>query len=112
MLDTSRVFDRLLTYLGELQRPLLLPDLPLRFGMTPIAESAALLAARIEAAFGAEQPIDLFGFSMGGVIARTWIQMLGGPPAHPVGSSVWRARTMAPSRPSPGRAGRWPASPT
>ena len=79
MLDTSRVFDRLLTYLGELQRPLLLlPDLPLRFGMTPIAESAALLAARIEAAFGAEQPIDLFGFSMGGVIARTWIQMLGG----------------------------------
>jgi triacylglycerol lipase len=78
MLDSSRVFDRLLTYLGELQRPLLLPDLPLRFGMTPITESAALLAARIEAAFGAEQPIDLFGFSMGGVIARTWIQMMGG----------------------------------
>jgi triacylglycerol lipase len=78
MLDTSRVFDRLIHQLGRLQRPLLRPDLPLRWGMTPIAESAALLGAAIEARFGADRPIDLLGFSMGGVIARTWIQLRGG----------------------------------
>jgi triacylglycerol lipase len=78
MLDSSRVFNRLLKHLREPRRPLLLPDLPLRFGMTPIAESAALLGQQILAAFGPDQPIDLLGFSMGGVIARTWIQLLGG----------------------------------
>ncbi len=78
MLDSSSVFRRLLTHLPEAQRPLLLPDLPLRCGITPIAESAALLDQHIQAAFGPEQPIDLLGFSMGGVIARTWVQLLGG----------------------------------
>jgi triacylglycerol lipase len=78
MLDTARVFDRLRRHLGSLRRPVLVPNLPLRFGMTPIAESAALLGAEIEAAFGADQPIDLCGYSMGGVIARTWIQLRGG----------------------------------
>ncbi len=78
MLDSSSVFRRLLAHLPEPQRPLLLPDLPLRCGITPIAESAALLDHHIQAAFGPEQPIDLLGFSMGGVIARTWVQLLGG----------------------------------
>jgi triacylglycerol lipase len=78
MLDSSRVFDRLRQHLGEQLRPLLVPDLPLRFGMTPIAESAALLGDQIEASFGADQAVDLCGFSMGGVIARTWIQLRGG----------------------------------
>jgi triacylglycerol lipase len=78
MLDSSKVFNRLLEHLREIRRPLLLPDLPLRFGMTPIAESAELLAQHIEEAFGPDQVVDLLGFSMGGVIARTWIQLLGG----------------------------------
>jgi triacylglycerol lipase len=78
MLDSSSVFNRLLSHLREPRRPLLLAELPLRCGMTPIAESAALLDQQIQAAFGAEQPVDLLGFSMGGVIARTWIQLLGG----------------------------------
>jgi len=78
MLDTARVFDRLITQLGPQSRPLLAPDLPLRLGMTPIAESAALLAAAIEARFGADRPVDVVGYSMGGVIARTWIQLMGG----------------------------------
>jgi triacylglycerol lipase len=78
MLDSSRVFNRLRQHLGQSKRRLLAPDLPLRCGITPIAESAALLGEQIEAAFGADQPIDLCGFSMGGVIARTWIQLRGG----------------------------------
>jgi triacylglycerol lipase len=78
MLDNSSVFQRLLEHLPHSQRPLLLPNLPLRWGMTPIAESAALLDQHIQAAFGPDQPVDLLGFSMGGVIARAWIQLLGG----------------------------------
>jgi len=78
MLDSSRVFDRLRRRLGEGRRPLLAPDLPLRWGITPIAESAALLGERIEACLDPDQPIDLCGYSMGGVIARTWIQLHGG----------------------------------
>ena len=59
MLDSSSVFNRLLSHLREPRRPLLLAELPLRCGMTPIAESAALLDQQIQAAFGAEQPVDL-----------------------------------------------------
>jgi triacylglycerol lipase len=41
---------------------------------------AQRLDEAIASAFGPEQPIDLLGFSMGGVIARSWIQLLGGAP--------------------------------
>ena len=58
--------------------PLLLPALPLHFGIAPIRTSAQRLAGHIEAAFGCSEPIDILGFSMGGVIARTWIQLMGG----------------------------------
>ena len=78
MWDTPRLFDRLEGALGSRRGPLLIPHLPHRFGLTPIEAQAELLGTRIEAAFGAEQPIDLLGFSMGGVIARAWIQLLGG----------------------------------
>jgi triacylglycerol lipase len=50
------------------------PHLPHRFGAVPIRELAAQLAALIEARFGSETSLDLFGFSMGGVIGRTWLQ--------------------------------------
>jgi triacylglycerol lipase len=78
LFDTPRVFERLKRVLGGGRQPLLIPDLPLRLGITPIEQSASLLASHIEAAFGASVPIDILGFSMGGVIARTWIQLLGG----------------------------------
>ncbi len=78
LLDSPAVFNALKRCLGDQRQPLLIPELPLRFGLTPIAEAAELLGGHIEAAFGLEQPIDLLGFSIGGVIARTWIQLLGG----------------------------------
>jgi triacylglycerol lipase len=78
MLDTSAVFDRLQRELAGRRDPLLIPDLPLRLGRTPVTEGAERLGRAIEAAFGCEQPLDLLGFSMGGVIARYWIQRLGG----------------------------------
>jgi len=76
--DTPRLFDRLKRHLGDRREPLLIPHLPHGLGTAPIRQLAHLLGSRIEAAFGPDTPIDLLGFSMGGVIGRTWIQLQGG----------------------------------
>ncbi|MEB3166565.1 MAG: alpha/beta hydrolase [Cyanobacteriota bacterium] len=78
LLDTPAVFGGLRRELGGGRQPLLIPDLPLRLGRTGVMEVAELLGSHIEAAFGRREPLDLLGFSMGGVIARCWIQLLGG----------------------------------
>ena len=78
LLDSPLVFNGLKRCLANRRQPLLLPDLPLRLGLTPVREAAELLGSHIEAAFGLEEPLDLLGFSIGGVIARCWIQLLGG----------------------------------
>jgi triacylglycerol lipase len=76
--DTPRLFRRLLNQLDGRRQPVLAPHLPHGLGVRRLEELAALLGGHIEASFGPEQPIDLLGFSMGGVIARTWIQLQGG----------------------------------
>jgi triacylglycerol lipase len=72
------VFNGLKRELAGRREPLLIPALPLRLGRTPALEAAELLGGHLESAFGRDQPIDLLGFSMGGVIARSWLQLLGG----------------------------------
>ena len=74
--DTPRLFARLETALLERcpQLELYAPHLPHRLGAVPIRELAAQLASLVEARFGRDQPLDLFGFSMGGVIGRAWLQ--------------------------------------
>jgi triacylglycerol lipase len=76
--DTPRLFRRLVERLEGRRDPLLAPHLPHGLGVRRLEELAGLLGSQIETAFGHEQPIDLLGFSMGGVIARTWIQLQGG----------------------------------
>jgi triacylglycerol lipase len=78
--DTPRLFGRLETALLKRcpQLQLYAPHLRHRFGAVPIRELAAQLAALLAARFGAETQLDLFGFSMGGVIGRTWLQEQGG----------------------------------
>ncbi|KMM17024.1 triacylglycerol lipase [Synechococcus sp. GFB01] len=76
--DSPRQFRHLERTLDGRRQPLLVPDLPHGLGGSPIEALADRLGSRIEAAFGPDAPIDLLGFSMGGVIARTWIQLLGG----------------------------------
>jgi triacylglycerol lipase len=78
LFDTPRVFDHLRSRLGGRRHPLLIPDLPIRLGSTPIETLARELAGHIDTALGPSATIDLLGFSMGGVIARTWIQLMGG----------------------------------
>ncbi len=78
LLDTPAVFQGLQRELAGRRHPLLIPALPLRLGLTPVMETAERLGNHIEAAFGFSEPVDLLGFSIGGVIARSWIQLLGG----------------------------------
>ena len=78
--DTPRLFARLESELLERcpQLELYAPHLPHRLGAVPIRELAAQLAVLLDARFGSTHPLDLFGFSMGGVIGRTWLQEHGG----------------------------------
>lgn len=78
LLDSPAVFDRLQRELGGGRGDPLIPALPLRLGVTPVQAAAEELGRWIEAAYPPATPIDLLGFSIGGVIARTWIQQLGG----------------------------------
>lgn len=76
--DTPRLFEPLQRALAGRRIPLLVPHLRHGLGWTPLLELAERLDQEIRAAFGAHQPLDLLGFSMGGVIGRSWIQLLGG----------------------------------
>jgi triacylglycerol lipase len=76
--DTPQLFERLTGALAGRRKAMLTPHLPQRMGLTPVQELARQLGQQIEAAFGPDQPLDLLGFSMGGVIGRSWIQLLGG----------------------------------
>jgi triacylglycerol lipase len=76
--DTPRLFDPLRADLRGARNPLLSPHLPHRLGATPLEQLAAELGRRIEAHFGSDSTLDLLGFSMGGVVARTWIQLFDG----------------------------------
>ena len=76
--DTPRLFDRLKLQLDNRRSPLLIPYQPNAFGTVPILKLAERLGRQIEATFGPHTEIDLLGFSMGGVIGRSWIQLQGG----------------------------------
>jgi len=78
LLDTPRLFSRLERRLEGQDRPVLSPHLPHRFGATPLRQLAQQLDGLIQERWGVETAIDILGFSMGGVIARTWLQELGG----------------------------------
>jgi triacylglycerol lipase len=75
--DTPRIFEPLKRHLAG-RRPLLTPHLPHGLGQVPLAILAQRLDQQVAATIAADRPIDLLGFSMGGVVARIWIQCLGG----------------------------------
>ncbi|MBM5815895.1 MAG: alpha/beta hydrolase [Cyanobacteria bacterium K_Offshore_surface_m2_239] len=97
--DTPALFNSLGRALGE-RRELFIPHLPHGLGVVPLEELAAELGRGIEVRFGEEQPLDVMGFSMGGVISRAWIQLRGG------GRRVRRFTSVA----SP-QQGTWTAQP-
>jgi triacylglycerol lipase len=78
LFDTPRIFDGLRGALAGRRTPLLVPYLPHGLGEVPLETLAAELGGQIRTEFGSDRTIDLMGFSMGGVIARIWIQLQGG----------------------------------
>mgnify|MGYP002844080656 FL=1 len=76
--DTPRLFRRLIQALDQPERPLLAPHLPHGLGHVPLRALAGRLDRQIRERFGDDTPIDLLGFSMGGVISRIWLQELAG----------------------------------
>lgn len=76
--DTPRLFKRLVDHLDGRRNPLLVPHLQHGLGHLPLSALTAQLHAQITAAFGPDEPVDLLGFSMGGLLARAWIQQHGG----------------------------------
>ena len=76
--DTPRLFRRLEAALDGRRSPLLIPHLPHGLGLRPLEAMAAQLDQIIASSFDPDLPLDLLGFSMGGVIGRIWIQLLGG----------------------------------
>ncbi|MFM9100538.1 MAG: esterase/lipase family protein, partial [Cyanobium sp.] len=71
LFDTPRLFHGLRARLAPRRSAVLAPHLPHALGSVPLESLAADLDRHITAAFGPDQPIDLLGFSMGGVIGRT-----------------------------------------
>ena len=76
--DSPRLFRRLEQALAGRRAPLLLPHLPHGLGVRPLEDMASQLDLIITSSFDPDQPLDLLGFSMGGLIGRIWIQLLGG----------------------------------
>ncbi|MEB3259904.1 MAG: alpha/beta fold hydrolase [Cyanobacteriota bacterium] len=75
--DTPALFTSLRRVLSE-RRELFVPHLRHGLGVVPLEGLAAELDRGIAARFGPDQPLDVLGFSMGGVISRAWIQLQGG----------------------------------
>ncbi len=76
--DTGRVFHSMVPYLK--QRGLTVYDLDLvpNDGNAALDQLAEQVADYINATFSPEQPLDLVGFSMGGIVSRYYVQRLGG----------------------------------
>lgn len=78
LFDTSIVFDRMSTHLSNMGWTVHSIDLIPNNGFLAIEDLAKQVADYIDTAFSKEQPIDLIGFSMGGIVTRYYLQRLGG----------------------------------
>jgi triacylglycerol lipase len=78
ILDTGRVFRSLVAHLTALGAECLTPTLEPSDGRDGLEDLAGKLTRAVDARWGPEQPIDVIGFSMGGLIARYYLQELGG----------------------------------
>jgi triacylglycerol lipase len=76
--DTGRVFNKMIPYLKQRGWTLYDLDLVPNTGHIGLDQLAQQVANYIDATFEPEQPIDLVGFSMGGIVSRYYIQRLGG----------------------------------
>ena len=77
--DDPVVFNPLIDYLEAINDLyVFVPHLPHDGGRIPLKTLASDLDHLITDRFGFDTPIDLLGFSMGGVVSRVWLQQMGG----------------------------------
>ena len=76
--DTGAVFNKMASYLREQGLSVHTVDLVPNNGAEVLDKLAQQVANYISTTFEAEQPFDLVGFSMGGLVSRYYIQRLGG----------------------------------
>lgn len=78
LMDTSHKMRKIATHLRGLGWQVADIDLTANNGDTRLEILAQQVAAKIDRTFAPHQPIDLLGFSMGGLVSRYYIQRLGG----------------------------------
>lgn len=76
--NSPRIFKPLVSRLEQLELLVFAPHLPHRYGKTSLYNLADQLNEYIFNYFGENRPIDILGFSMGGIIARIWLQKMKG----------------------------------
>ena len=76
--DTTIVFDEMSTYLTNLGWKVHRINLIPNNGSMKLEQLATQVANYIDTTFEREQPLDLVGFSMGGLVTRYYLQRLGG----------------------------------
>ncbi|NEQ18968.1 MAG: triacylglycerol lipase [Microcoleus sp. SIO2G3] len=76
--DTGRVFDQMIPYLKQRGWTVYDLDLVPNNGNMGLDTLAQQVADYIDGTFEPEQPVDLVGFSMGGIVSRYYVQRLGG----------------------------------
>jgi triacylglycerol lipase len=74
----SRVFRKMSAYLTDLGWPVYSFNLVPNYGIVGIDELATKVVDYVDQTFQPEQPFDLVGLSMGGLVSRYYIQRLGG----------------------------------
>ncbi len=76
--DTVAVFNSLSAYLTKLGWSVYKLNLTPNNGDLGLDKLAVQVAEYVEANFTPQQPLDLVGFSMGGIVTRYYLQRLGG----------------------------------
>ncbi|AVZ30524.1 triacylglycerol lipase [Nodularia spumigena CS-584] len=76
--DTGAVFNQMASYLRQLGWSVHTLDLVPNNGAVGLDILAQQIADYVVKTFAPEEPIDLVGFSMGGIVSRYYVQRLGG----------------------------------
>ncbi|NEN90613.1 MAG: alpha/beta fold hydrolase [Okeania sp. SIO3H1] len=76
--DTIRIFNRMSRYLQNLGWDVYSLNLVPNYGILGLDKLAKQVDDYISKKFPPNQPLDLIGFSMGGIVSRYYVQRLGG----------------------------------
>ena len=76
--NTSSIFSSITSKLDEIGIEYFAPTLNHSYGITSIIDLTNILNELILEKYGLEKEIDILGFSMGGIIARHWLQKFNG----------------------------------